>query len=143
MTPPPLPESPTPSPVSTSPTPAPTYPEDTNPVRPRPAHTVCDNKNFICVGSHLVNATLPISFVATGTAIAFENTFQWKLLDATDAVVAGGTLMTNAPDIGQPGPFALNYNLEALRSGPHTLRFYESSAKDGSPMHILNIPIQF
>ncbi len=140
----PINELPTPTPVSTLPTPpAPTYPEELPVVRPRPLHTVCDNKNFICVGSELVQAQLTNPLHATGTAIAFENTFQWKLENASNTQVAQGTLTANAPDIGQPGPFTLHHASQTFTPGSYTLTFFEASAQDGSPIHLLSIPVQF
>ncbi len=140
----PVNELPIPAPVSTLPTPpAPTYPEQPPVVRPRPPHTVCDNKNFICVGSQLVNAQLTNPLHATGTAIAFENTFQWKLENASNTQVAQGTLIANAPDIGQPGSFTLHHTSQTFTPDSYTLTFFEASAKDGSPIHLLSIPVQF
>lgn len=141
--------APTPAPIMAAPdptpppTPLPSYPEDPSPVRPRPTGTVCDTKNFICVGAQLVNATLANPLSATGTAIAFENTLQWKLKNASGTQIALGTLTAAAPDIGQPGPFTLNQMLSPTPIGPHTLTFYESSAENGNPIHVLVIPVSF
>jgi hypothetical protein len=142
---------PTPTPTSTAPTPAststlslPTYPEVQPVVRVRPAGMVCDTKNFICVPSSLVNSHVQSPVTASGTAIAFESTFQWKLLGPANQQIAQGTLMANAPDIGQPGPFTLSHAVTIPTSyTTGTLRFYEASAKDGSAIHILNIPVTF
>lgn len=122
----------------------PTYPEVMPTVRPRPTGTVCDTQNFICVPASLVNSQVQSPVSASGTAIAFENTFQWKLLGPADQQIALGTLTASSPDIGQPGPFTLSH-LVTIPSGysTGTLRFYESSAQDGSPIHILNIPVTF
>lgn len=140
----PVNELPLPSPVSTLPVPpAPTYPEEPPVVRLRPLQTICDTKNFICVGSQLINAHLTNPLHATGTAIAFENTFQWKLENASNTQVAQGTLMANAPDIGQAGPFTLHHTSQIFTPGSYTLTFFEASAKDGSPIHLLSIPVQF
>ncbi len=144
--------TPSPTPISTQPTTTPTstaampdYPEASPTVRPRPTGAVCDPQNFICVPSSLVNSYVQSPVTASGTAIAFENTIQWKLLlGPADQQIAQGFLTANAPDIGQPGPFSLSH-LVTIPSGysTGTLRFYESSAQDGSPIHILNIPITF
>ncbi len=135
---------PAPVPVATTPPPPLpppiTFPEDPSPFQPRPAGTVCDTKNFICVDNRVVNAHFSPTISATGTAVAFESTFQWKLTNNLNIQVATGVLMANAPDIGQPGTFTLSYT-PALPAGPYTLTFYESSAKDGTPIHILAIPI--
>jgi hypothetical protein len=143
--------TPSPTPISTQPVVTPTstavfpdYPEVTPTVRPRPTDNVCDTQNFICVPKSLVNSRITSPVSASGTAIAFESTFQWKLLSPTDQLIAEGVLMAAAPDVGQPGPFNLSHAVtipSSLATG--TLRFYESSAKDGEPIHILNIPVRF
>lgn len=141
---------PTPAPVATPPVAAtstiavPTFPEIAPTVRPRPTGTVCDTQNFICVPSSLVNSLVQSPVTASGTAIAFENTFEWMLLGPASQNIAQGTLMASAPDIGQPGPFVLSQAV-TIPGGytTGTLRFYEASAQDGSPVHVLNIPVLF
>ena len=143
--------TPSPTPISTQPTTTPTstpampsYPETMPTVRPRPASTVCDPQNFICVPASLVNSQIQSPVTASGTAIAFENTIQWILLGPANQNIAQGFLTANAPDIGQPGPFSLSQAVTiptGYASG--TLRFYEASAQDGSAIHILNIPVTF
>ncbi len=144
--------SPSPSPVAVQPTPipipaptpapaVPTYPEDPSPVRPRPTHEICDTKNFICVSEALINKTFTGSISATGTAIAFENHFSWELVNTSGTVLFSGSLTANAPDIGQPGPFTLSAVTPVATPLAATLRFYEASAQNGTPTHILNVPV--
>ena len=124
--------------MQTAPTPSPTMMTTTTP------SIVCDAEHFICVSSSLVNSLVSSPITASGTAIAFENTFQWKLLGPVNQLIAEGTLMATAPDIGQPGAFFLSQPVTIpLGYATGTLRFYESSAKDGSAVHILNISIRF
>lgn len=133
-----------PVPVATTTIALPNYPETAPTVRPRPTDNVCDPQNFICVPSSLVYSHLQSPVHASGTAIAFENTFQWMLLGPADQDIAHGTLMAASPDIGQPGPFNLSQAATIPNSyASGTLRFYEASAKDGSPIHTLNIPVTF
>ncbi len=139
------PVQPAPAPIATPPVvAAPSFPEIMPTVRPRPTGTVCDTQNFICVPSTLVNSLIQSPVTASGTAIAFENTFQWMLLGPANQQIAQGTLMASAPDIGQPGPFVLSQAV-TIPAGytTGTLRFYEASAQDGSPVHVLNIPVTF
>ncbi len=151
-TPPSATPNPSPTPATTTqtaPTPtstpiAPIFPETPPTVQSRPTGYVCDPQNFICVPRSLVNRHITSPIVASGTAIAFESTFQWSLLGPANQLIAEGTLMAAAPDIGQPGTFNLSQAITipvGYTNG--TLRFYESSAKDGSPIHILNIPVNF
>jgi hypothetical protein len=117
------------------------YPEDPSPVRPRPSHEICDTKNFICVSETLVNKVFAGTASATGTAIAFENQFAWEILNASGTALFSGSLMANAPDMGQPGPFTLTATTPVASPTSATLRFYESSPKDGTPTHLLDIPV--
>lgn len=144
-------QTPSPTPISTQPTTTPSstdltvlFPETAPTVRTRPLTDVCDPQNFICVPAALVNSQVVSPVTASGTAIAFESTFQWTLLGPANQNIAQGTLMASAPDIGQPGAFNLSQAV-TIPSGyaTGTLRFYESSAQDGSPIHILNIPVTF
>lgn len=139
-----FPQTPTPTLAPTSTVSVPTYPEVQPVVRARPMNTVCDTQNFICVPNTLVNSHVQSPVTASGTAIAFESTFQWTLLGPANQQIAQGTLMANAPDIGQPGPFVLSQAV-TIPTGytTGTLRFYEASAQDGSAIHLLNIPVTF
>lgn len=143
--------TPSPTPISTQPVTTPTttnlavlFPEATSTVRTRALSDVCDTQNFICVPASLVNSQVQSPVTASGTAIAFENTFQWMLLGPANQNIAQGTLMASAPDVGQPGPFNLSQAVTIPGTyATGTLRFYEASAKDGSPIHVLNIPVTF
>lgn len=122
----------------------PVFPEDATPVRPRPAGTICDPGNFICVSESVVNRTIASPFTVTGSAIAFENTFQWSLRGPLNQSIASGTLMTTAPDIGQPGMFTLTSAITIpVGATTGTLRFFENSAENGTAIHILDIPVLF
>ncbi len=121
-------------------------PVSATPVRPTPAGMICDAQNFICVDEAAKNATLGNPFTVKGSAIAFENTIQWQLLGAPEqsATLASGFLTTNAPDVGKPGDFTLRAFLPNLQ-GPlpkqGTLQFFEYSAKDGSAIHHVSLPV--
>jgi hypothetical protein len=112
-------------------------------VRERPAGTVCDPQNFICVSETYQNTLLESPFTVTGTAIAFEQTFSWRLEDARGTKLAEGYSMTNAPDLGIPGPFTIRaFILTVPTTATGTLVLFESSPKDGSETHVLRIPVR-
>lgn len=114
-------------------------------VRPLPPGMVCDERHFICISEAFQNAVFSNPTTVTGTAIAFENTFQWRLEDDAGTRLGSGTIMANAPDAGQPGPFS--ERLFQVEGYPHvltgTLTLFEASAKDGSPLHVLTVPVKF
>lgn len=121
-----------------------TAPDVLTPVRARPAGALCDGQNFICIDSLEENALVDNPMVVTGTAIGFESTFSWRLEDAQGTMLAQSYAMTNAPDTGQPGAFEIRIFWETL---PTTVTgfftAFESSARDGSPTHVVKIPVQF
>ncbi len=127
------------------PTPIPATPTPTRPVvRPRPANALCDEQNFICISTPGQNDLISNPTVVTGTAIAFENTFLWRIEDARGNLVAGSHAMANAPDIGQPGPFSIRAFWDAApQTATGTLIAYEASARDGEPTHVVRVPVRF
>lgn len=137
-------------PVEPTPQPA---PESAQPVEPtstapivlrlRPPGQICDDGNFICVSESYLNAALTSPFVVTGTAVAFEQQFAWKLEDANGNKIGEGSVMTHAPDAGVPGPFEMReFLFHTPKTATGKLALLEYSAKDGSPIHVLTIPVK-
>lgn len=79
-----------------------------------------------------------------GTSTAFESTLNWSVEDVNGRQLASGYTTIASPDIGIPGPFAIDariMRLPSTRKG--VLRVFEASAKDGSPLHEVKVPIYF
>ena len=52
--------------------------------------------------------------------------------------------MANAPDAGQAGPFEFHAFWDVLpKTATGTLTVYEASARDGSSIHVVKVPIKF
>ena len=117
------------------------YAEDKEPLRPRPAGEICDTKNFICTSSSLVYSEIGSTFSVTGTGVAFENTISWRI-EEEGKIIAKGFTTADAPDIGQPGPFTITASDIGASSKVVHLIIFESSAKDGEPIHELRIPLR-
>ncbi len=93
-----------------------------------------------------VESPLPYEHVksplhATGTANTFEATFQYDLVDP------GGTLLkthfvTATSGTGQRGTFDFSVPFDSSRPGAGKLVVYELSAKDGSRIHQVAIPVR-
>lgn len=84
------------------------------------------------------------TFTFYGTSTAFENQIAWRLRDAKRALLAEGTIYVHSPDAGTPGPFRETVSFgktPATASG--TLFIFEASAMDGTPIHIVSIPVSF
>jgi hypothetical protein len=142
--------APEPTPIVVEPTPVPT---STTPIIPVPTSTapildgmICGEGNAICVSTALQNSLLQNPIVVTGTAQnIFENQFSWKVLDAHGENVAEGTVMSNAPDAGLRGAFSIRAFFPpraASLTATGTLVLFEASARDGSPIYVLRVPVR-
>lgn len=94
----------------------------------------------------LVEWPLPEQSVArplrvTGTANTFEATFEYELVDSAGKVIAHH-FVTATSGSGTRGTFDITASYPAGHAGPGKLVVYESSAKDGSRIHVVEIPVQ-
>jgi len=77
----------------------------------------------------------------TGSANTFEATFVVELLDANGQVVAEKQVMATS-GTGTRGTFAVDVPFTVDQAGNGTLKVFEQSAKDGSPINTVDIPIK-
>ena len=118
-------------------------PEPTTPVRERPTGMICDDRNFICVEDSVENSLLASPFTVKGTGIAFENNINWRLLDGNGDVLEKGFVTADAARVGQVGTFEIRtFILQVPRTSMGTLEVLEYSAEDGSPTHVVKIPVR-
>lgn len=75
-----------------------------------------------------------------GTANTFEATFMVRLTDASGAVLLEQPVMATSGS-GTRGSFDVTLDLAVQRAGPGTLTVYEASARDGSPVNVVDIPV--
>lgn len=88
--------------------------------------------------------TLINPFRFSGTSTAFENVISWNVRQADGKSVASGTAYVHSPDVGQPGGFEVKAFFDAIPTmATGTLEVYEASAKDGSPIHAVSVPVIF
>ncbi|MFH1098474.1 MAG: Gmad2 immunoglobulin-like domain-containing protein [Candidatus Uhrbacteria bacterium] len=89
------------------------------------------------------NAEVGQPIIAHGLGIAFENTIQLRVLDANGNVIGEGYATAYAPEYDAPGPWraAVPYRDSTTEGG--WLEAYESSAMDGSELHLVRVPIRF
>jgi hypothetical protein len=78
-----------------------------------------------------------------GEAREFENTFAWRLRDADGSALIEGHAMANAPDVGQFGPFTVTSTYPAPKGTHGTVEVFARSAKDGSEIDRVSIPVNF
>lgn len=95
----------------------------------------------------LVESPLPFETVgnplrATGTANTFEATFQYEVVEPEGRIVEK-SFVTATSGSGQRGTFDFRTKpYEISRPGLGALVVFEYSAKDGSRIHIVEIPVQ-
>ncbi len=95
----------------------------------------------ILVESPLPYATVTNPFRVTGTANTFEATFQYEVVDPDGDVVAKD-FVTATSGTGQRGTFDFMTKPFQSRAGTGALVVFEYSAKDGSRIHEVRIPVQ-
>ena len=107
-------------------------------------YTRADFEDFtpaILVESPLPEQSVSRPLRVTGTANTFEATFAYELVDSAGKVIAKH-FVTATSGSGTRGTFAFTVAYPAGHSGPGKLVVYESSAKDGSRIHVIEIPLQ-
>ena len=85
-------------------------------------------------------ATVKSPLEVSGTSNTFEATSQLELLGADDKPIVSKTV-TASSGTGERGTFHVTLHFEAP-AGPATLVSYEESAKDGSHIDVVRIPIR-
>jgi len=78
----------------------------------------------------------------TGMANTFEATFAYEVVDQAGLIVAEGSAMATAGS-GTWGTFDVTIPFEITREGIGSLIVFEISAKDGSRINLVEIPLDF
>jgi hypothetical protein len=107
-------------------------------------YTRADFEDFtpiILVESPLPFETVTNPFRVTGTANTFEATFQYEVVDPNGNVVAKN-FVTATSGSGQRGTFDFVTKKFNSPAGTGALVVFEISAKDGSRVHEVRIPVQ-
>ncbi|WKZ27212.1 MAG: Gmad2 immunoglobulin-like domain-containing protein [Candidatus Paceibacterota bacterium] len=81
-------------------------------------------------------------FTVTGRARVFENTFSYRLLGANNEVLFEYFGTADAPDIGQFGDFEVKVPIPSGAPADLTLQVFEYSAKDGSIVNLVSVPVR-
>lgn len=107
---------------------------------------LCDSGDFICVSDRYRNLVVSNPLTVTGTALAFEGRISWRLLlgSGNDRELTAGVVQAERAGEGMPAPFTIRSffpDSMASASGNGTLMLYETSLKDGQPIHVLRIPV--
>jgi germination protein M len=94
----------------------------------------------ILVESPLPGETVSSPIRVRGTANVFEATFVVKVEDAAGTTLAT-KVVTATSGTGTRGTFDDAISLAGAAPGPVTLVAYEQSAKDGSPINVVRVPL--
>lgn len=78
-----------------------------------------------------------------GVARVFENTFSYRILDKDATILMENYAMAESPDIGIYGPFKIDTYYSQPKSAYGTIEVFEYSAKDGSEINKVAIPVVF
>lgn len=97
----------------------------------------------IKVTSPRPNEIISGQVVIAGEARTFESNVLYRVKDSSGKVLAFGNTTATAPDTGQFGPFQVTVAFSPPASSSGTVEVYEGSAKDGSEINKVTIPVLF
>jgi hypothetical protein len=80
------------------------------------------------------------SFTITGEARTFENALSWRLIDSNGVLLADGHT-TAKGEMGEFNPFTATVALAGPYNGRATLEVFQYSAKDGSKIDVVALPL--
>lgn len=100
------------------------------------------SNNGISVRAPAPYADVASPVIVAGSAIAFESTVSITVRDADGRVVGRGFAMALAPDAGQSGPYRASVAFNAAPGTKLFVEVFEASAKDGTPIHMVRIPVR-
>ena len=94
----------------------------------------------ILVESPLIGQRIPNPVTVSGTANVFEATVSLRILDENGKVVAN-TFTTATCGTGCRGDYSVSVHYSVDHQQDGTVEVYESSAKDGSAINVVDIPV--
>lgn len=95
----------------------------------------------IVVDEPRVGATTPSPITVSGTANVFEATVSIRVLDAAGKTIAR-TFTTATCGTGCRGDFTASVRYRVGRTQRGTVEVFSVSAKDGSPQHLVAVPVR-
>ncbi len=103
--------------------------------------TPSSSKNIEVI-SPLTGDNVKSGFVVKGNARTFENTVNIRLIDSSGNLLTETLTTANAPDVGRFGPFEKVIAYQTTDTSG-TLEVFQYSAKDGSEIDKVGIPVVF
>jgi hypothetical protein len=97
----------------------------------------------VVVTSLVPKQELANPFVILGRALAFESVVSWRVTDGRGNVIAKGTVLTDAPDVGRYGQFRVRAFYDRAPATPDgTVQVYTVSPRDGSELDIVRVSVK-
>ncbi len=87
------------------------------------------------------NITSPV--VIKGEGIAFENNLIVELRNKEHVALVKEHVTIKSNDVGERGPFKITLNFVFNNTKEGFVAVYEESAKDGSELNLVEIPVKF
>ncbi|MCK5061063.1 Gmad2 immunoglobulin-like domain-containing protein [Candidatus Parcubacteria bacterium] len=81
--------------------------------------------------------------VIEGDAVAFENTVIVELRNQEHETMVKEFVTVKSLDIGKSGPFSITLHFDFSSTKEGYVAVYEESAKDGSEVNLVEIPVMF
>ncbi len=108
---------------------------------------LCDSGDFICISDDYRNTVLSNPLTVSGTALVYEGRLSWRLLlgNGNDRELASGVVQAERAPDGVPAAFSIRaFTPDSMTAanGVATLVLFETSLKDGQPMHVLRVPVR-
>lgn len=98
----------------------------------------------IRVSSPLPDEIIYLPVVIRGKARVFENQFNYRIRDANRTILTEGSASTNAADAGEFGDFTISIaSFTQPTESNGTIEVFDYSAKDGSEIDKVSIPVRF
>jgi len=109
---------------------------------PQPTEAPLRSDNII-VTAPTQNSEIANPVTVRGQARTFENSVAIRLVHADGTVLAENFTTADAPDIGQFGPFEISLSYPANTQGSGQIEVFQYSAKDGSEIDKVTVPVRF
>lgn len=84
-----------------------------------------------------------LPLVIRGEARTFESSFSYRVKDQNGSVLAAGAGIAQSPDVGQFGPFEVRASYLRPATTEGIVEVFEYSAKDGSEINKVSVPVRF
>jgi hypothetical protein len=97
----------------------------------------------IIVAEPAANQSVGLPLTIKGKARVFENTVSFRIKDSDGTVLLENFTTADSQDIGQFGPFEASVNYPEAKGEKGTVEVFEYSAKDGSEINKVEIPVTF